>query len=69
VKDRLGAISVPTLVVWGGNDELVPLEQGRAYAAGIPGAKFVMVPDCGHAPSIEKPDEFLSAVVPSIDGH
>jgi pimeloyl-ACP methyl ester carboxylesterase len=67
VKDRLGTISVPTLVVWGGNDELVPLEQGRSYAAGIPGAKFVLVPDCGHAPSIEKPDEFLSAVVPFID--
>ena len=33
VKDRIGSISVPTMVVWGGNDELVPLEQGRAYAA------------------------------------
>ncbi len=69
VKDRLGAISVPTMVVWGGNDELVPLEQGRAYAAGIHGAKFVVVPDCGHAPSIEKPKEFLSAVIPFIDAH
>jgi pimeloyl-ACP methyl ester carboxylesterase len=67
VKDRLGTISVPTLIVWGGKDELVPLEQGRSYASGIPGAKFVVVPDCGHAPSIEKPDEFLSAVVPFID--
>jgi pimeloyl-ACP methyl ester carboxylesterase len=69
VKDRLGTISVPALVVWGGNDELVALEQGRAYAAGIPGAKFVVVPDCGHAPSIEKPKEFLDAVIPFIDAH
>jgi len=67
VKDRIGTITVPTLVVWGGNDELVPLEQGREYAAGIPGAKLTIVPDCGHAPSIEKPSEFLAAVVPFIE--
>ena len=67
VKDRLGTISAPALVVWGGNDELVPLEQGRAYAAGIPGAKFVVIPACGHAPSIERPQEFLDAVIPFID--
>jgi triacylglycerol lipase len=67
VKDRIGSISVPTLVVWGGNDELVPLEQGRTYAGGIPGAKLVVVPDCGHAPSLEKPKEFLDAVIPFTD--
>jgi pimeloyl-ACP methyl ester carboxylesterase len=67
VKDRIGSISVPTLVVWGGEDELVPLEQGRAYAGGITGAKLVVVPDCGHAPSLEKPKEFLDAAIPFID--
>jgi len=68
VKDRLAKITIPTLVVWGGNDELIPLEQGRAYAAGIPGAKLVIIPECGHGPSIEKPAEFLAAVVPFIRG-
>jgi pimeloyl-ACP methyl ester carboxylesterase len=68
VKDRIGAISIPTLVVWGGNDELVSLDQGRTYAAGIPGAKLILVPECGHAPSIEKPKEFLAAFFPFIDG-
>lgn len=67
VKDRLTKITIPTLVVWGGSDELVPLEQGRAYATGIPGAKLAIVPECGHAPSIEKPKEFLAAVLPFID--
>lgn len=67
VKDRIGTISVPTLVVWGGDDELVPLEQGRAYAAAIPGAKLVVIPGCGHAPAIEKPKEFLDAVIQFID--
>jgi pimeloyl-ACP methyl ester carboxylesterase len=67
VGGRLAAITIPTLVVWGGNDELVPLEQGRAYAAGIKGAKLVIVPECGHAASIEKPKEFLAAVLPFLD--
>ena len=67
VAGRLGAIRIPTLVVWGGNDELVPLELGRGYAAGIAGAKLVIVPECGHAPSVEKPKEFLAAALPFLD--
>ncbi len=67
VGGRLSAITIPTLVVWGGSDEIVPLEQGRRYAAGIAGAKLAIVPECGHAPSLEKPEEFLAAVLPFID--
>ena len=67
VKDRLASITIPTLVVWGGSDEIVPLEAGKAYAAGIPGAKLTIIPECGHAASIEKPKEFRAAVLPFID--
>ena len=62
VTGKLGAINIPTLVVWGGDDELVPLADGRDYAARIPHAKLVIVQDCGHAPSLEKPFEFVAAV-------
>jgi 2-hydroxy-6-oxonona-2,4-dienedioate hydrolase len=62
VQGKLGAITIPTLVVWGGNDELVPLSDGQDYAAKIVNAELVIVPECGHAPSIEKPEQFLSAV-------
>ena len=68
VSDRLAKITVPTLVVWGGSDEIVPLAQGRAYAQGIPGAKLSIIPECGHGPSVEKPAEFLAAVLPFING-
>jgi triacylglycerol lipase len=67
VSGRLSRIMIPTLVIWGGADEIVPLEQGRGYAAGIARAKLTIVPECGHAPSIEKPEEFLAAVLPFID--
>jgi pimeloyl-ACP methyl ester carboxylesterase len=62
VDERLGAITVPTLVVWGGDDRVIPLEQGRDYAAKIAGAKLVVIPDCGHGPMVERPGEFLKVV-------
>ncbi len=70
VADRIRTITIPTLVVWGGNDELIPIAQGHAYAEGIPGARLVVVPQCGHAPSVERPEEFLAGVLPFLDtGH
>jgi pimeloyl-ACP methyl ester carboxylesterase len=67
VGNRLSGITIPTLVVWGGDDEIVPLDQGQRYAAGIAGAKLAIVPECGHAPSLEKPKDFLAAVLSFID--
>jgi pimeloyl-ACP methyl ester carboxylesterase len=62
VGDKVAGITVPTLVVWGGDDQLLPLADGKDYAAKIAGAKLVIVPECGHAPSLEKPKEFVEAV-------
>jgi pimeloyl-ACP methyl ester carboxylesterase len=62
VTGTLGAISIPTLIVWGGDDLASPLADGRDYAAKIPHAKLVIVPDCGHYPALEKPGEFVAAV-------
>jgi pimeloyl-ACP methyl ester carboxylesterase len=68
VDDKLGAITIPTLVVWGEFDGAVPLEDGRDFAARIAGARLVVIPDCGHAPCIEDPAAFLAAVQPFLDG-
>ena len=48
-------IAVPTLVVWGDDDRVVPIENGRRLAREIPGARFEIVPDCGHVPQEERP--------------
>ena len=60
---RLASIKVPTLVVWGKQDKLLPISAGERYAAGIAGAKFVSFDKCGHVPAIEKTEEFLAAVM------
>jgi len=59
LADRLGRISVPTLVVAGEADRIVDPEVARAYAARIPGARFVLLPRTGHLPQLETPGALL----------
>lgn len=68
VDDRLDAITVPTLIVWGADDIIVPLSAGQDYAAKIKGAKLAVIPECGHGPAIEKPDAYLAIVKPFLAG-
>ena len=64
---KLGGIHVPTLVVWGKQDGLLPVESGERYAQAIPGAKLVTFDKCGHVPPREKAPEFVSAVETFLD--
>jgi pimeloyl-ACP methyl ester carboxylesterase len=59
--DLLPRISVPTLVVVGESDALVPLEVAEAMAGAIPGARLEVVPDAGHVANLENPDVFNRA--------
>ena len=55
-RPLLPAIRCPTLVLVGDGDEMTPPELAREIAGGIAGARLVMVPDCGHLSTIERPD-------------
>jgi pimeloyl-ACP methyl ester carboxylesterase len=67
--DRLPAITIPTLVVWGAGDRIVPPEHGRAYAAAIPGAQFRMIARAGHLPQLETPAELMEAAWDFASSH
>ncbi len=58
----LHRIDVPTLLIWGDTDRMFPKEHAQAFQQAIPGAKLAMIPQCGHVPQIEKPDEFVAAL-------
>jgi pimeloyl-ACP methyl ester carboxylesterase len=60
--DRLPAIAVPVLAVWGAADRMIPPAHGRAYAAAIPGAQFRVIAEAGHLPQLETPGELLRIV-------
>ena len=58
VSDRLAQIPVPTLVIHGEVDPLVPVENGRYLAQHIPGAQLICYPDTGHISIIERADDY-----------
>jgi pimeloyl-ACP methyl ester carboxylesterase len=58
----LVAIRVPTLVLCGRQDALTPLADHQALAAGIADARLVVVEDCGHLSTLERPDEVNAAL-------
>jgi pimeloyl-ACP methyl ester carboxylesterase len=62
LRERLHAVTKPVTVVWGDSDGIADADYGRAYAAAIPGARFVLLPDTGHLPQIESPDALLAAL-------
>jgi pimeloyl-ACP methyl ester carboxylesterase len=64
---RLGSLEIPTLVLWGDSDGIVEADYGRAYAAAIPMARFQLLPDTGHSPQQETPDQVIHAIWDSAD--
>jgi pimeloyl-ACP methyl ester carboxylesterase len=54
--------NVATLVVWGRDDRIVPVESGELYRKAIAGARLEVIERCGHFPHLEKPAEFNRAV-------
>jgi pimeloyl-ACP methyl ester carboxylesterase len=55
-RSLLAEIGCPTLVLVGDGDVLTPPELSKEIAAGVRGAELVVVPNCGHLSTIEKPD-------------
>jgi pimeloyl-ACP methyl ester carboxylesterase len=66
---RLAASTRPTLVAWGAADRIVTPDYGRAYAEAIPRSRFALIPDAGHLPQVERPDEVISLVWSFADEH
>lgn len=58
----LGKIRVPTLVITGADDTLIPPSDSEALAKAIPGARLHLVPRAGHLVAFERPGEFNSAL-------
>ena len=55
----LPRVQARTLVVWGENDRIVPLNAGECIANAMPDARLEVIKDSGHLPHIEKPEEVI----------
>jgi 3-oxoadipate enol-lactonase len=67
VRDRLGEIAAPTLVIVGEHDRETPLSYAEALANGIPGAVLRIAPGAGHIANVEAPEAVNAALRAHLD--
>ena len=68
-RPGLAAIRCPTLVVVGADDVLTPPDRAAEMAAVIPGARRIVLPDCGHLSTLEQPEAVTRALVDFLSTH
>jgi pimeloyl-ACP methyl ester carboxylesterase len=56
VKKHIGDIKAPTLILWGAQDHLIPVESAHQFQTDIPGSQLVIYPATGHIPQEEVAD-------------
>ena len=67
IRDRLGEIACPTLIVWGADDKLVPARDADEFADLIPNARKVVFQDTGHVAMLERPAAFNALLEAFLD--
>src|SRR5947208_6727555 len=65
-RDRLPEIRCPTLIIWGGDDMIIPSRDADEFERSIPGARKVVFDDTGHVPMVERPMTFNECVLEFI---
>lgn len=62
LRERLGAVTIPVLAIWGESDGIFTPGYGRAYAASFANGRFALVENAGHLPQIEQPTATLALI-------
>ena len=63
IENSLGKIRQPTLIIWGAQDRLILLEDGKRLHSQIAGSQLVVFDNCGHLPQEEMPERFAREVI------
>jgi pimeloyl-ACP methyl ester carboxylesterase len=67
LRHDLQHITVPTLVVWGERDQLVPTRLAQTWTDTIPNARLELIPGSAHVPMVENPSAFVRAVLDFLE--
>jgi pimeloyl-ACP methyl ester carboxylesterase len=67
LDNRLSEIKVRTLIIWGKQDGLIPLEDGERFKKGIANSQIFVINNCGHVPMVEKSEAFSKAVLEFLE--
>ena len=66
IVQDLGRVNARTLIIWGAEDAVIPLEAGRTMNSLIKGSKLVIIEKCGHVPQEEMPERVVDEIVSFI---
>ena len=64
----LREVQTPTLLVWGEDDRVVPIDSARQYQEALPNARLEIVRGAGHFLDLERPDELARLVLQHVTG-
>ena len=62
ITEKLQLIKIPTLIIWGEEDPVIPIKYAQSFISGINDCRFYKMEGCGHTPYVEKPDTFFEIV-------
>ncbi len=62
IEDRIHLLKVPVLILWGAEDEFIPLQMGTRLHRDVPGSKWVVFSRCGHLPQEEMPERVVEEI-------
>jgi len=65
---RIPDIKQETLIIWGGNDNWIPLKHGYQFKHDIKRSTLIVIPQCGHMPQEEKPGEVAEKLYRFLEG-
>ena len=66
-RDRLPDVKVPTLIVWGEHDSIIPIRDADEFERLIEDSRKVVMKDSGHIPMAERPRTFNDVLVDFLD--
>ena len=68
ILPKLNTISTPTLIIWGSDDPVIPINYADSFVSGIQDCRFFRMDGCGHTPYVQDPHLFASKVLEFLNG-
>jgi pimeloyl-ACP methyl ester carboxylesterase len=67
ITKTLQTISIPTLIIWGERDSVIPIKYADSFVSSIQDCRFYRMNDCGHTPYVEVPEKFTKIVLDFLE--
>jgi len=68
ITSKLQTISTPTMIIWGSDDPVIPIQHADSFVSTIQDCRFFRMDGCGHTPYVQDPHTFASKVLEFLNG-